>query len=220
MSAWSNFWSRHFPNGLFVTAESEAAIAAQSSRLTTMSSIIDPVQHSPPTQGYGQGNQKRGGLFMGAVYTVTNQTDIFANNVGAVINCTHDLQAYPSYFSAQNNLKSNLGVTFARLTWADSPDQKLDANDIKGAVTFIHEKRSQGVSVLVHCVMGVSRSATLVTAYLVASTKKSVEECIADLKTKREEANPNDNFVGQLKEFEAELLALELKDLTAESSPK
>ena len=111
------------------------------------------------------------------------------------------------------NLKQNLGITFARLVWADSAEQQLSLGDITGAVQFIHETRSKGISVLVHCVMGISRSATLVVAYMVAATKKSVDECVAELKMKRAVISPNENFLNQLKGFEEELQKMELPEL-------
>jgi len=211
-----NALKQQFPNGFFVSAESEAAIALQSEKLIKMDIVYAPVHHSPPNVGFGPGCQALGGVFMGALYTVTNQPEIFSNNVGVVINCTHDLSAYPAYHTATRRMKEKLGITFARLVWADSDVQKLEAGDIKGAVGFIHETRAKGISVLVHCVMGVSRSATLVVAYMVATTKMSVDECLAELRGKRESTNPNDGFISQLKEMEAELKAMELAPLSAQ----
>jgi protein-tyrosine phosphatase len=208
-----------FPNGVFVTTSSEAALATESAKLTGLNPVYLPVQHSPVLPGYGPGNQALGGVFIGALYSVTNQSDVFSNNVGVIINCTHDLKAYPAYHKAAQNLKQNLGVSVARLQWADSDTQELELADVVQAVNYIHATRRRGVSVLVHCVMGVSRSATLVLAYMVALEKKSVEECLAVLKEKRECAMPNPNFFRQLKSFEGALMEMVLEELKPLKEP-
>jgi protein-tyrosine phosphatase len=58
--------------------------------------------------------------------------------------------------------------------------------------------------VLVHCAAGVSRSATLVIAYIMESQKKSVEDAYAYVKSKRPIIHPNDHFLDQLKNFQEE----------------
>lgn len=55
-------------------------------------------------------------------------------------------------------------------------------------------------SVLVHCAAGISRSATIVCAYLMQKCRLSVEEAINWIKTKRP-ISPNNGFVRQLELF-------------------
>ena len=54
-------------------------------------------------------------------------------------------------------------------------------------------------SVLVHCYHGKSRSAALVTAFLMAKYKMSVEKALGLLKSKRKSVNPNPGFMAQLR---------------------
>ena len=72
---------------------------------------------------------------------------------------------------------------------------------------FIESALSQGTSVLVHCVAGVSRSVTAVCAYLLfkayqndenLKTKLSVENVISTIQETRPNAIPNDSFQEQL----------------------
>ena len=61
--------------------------------------------------------------------------------------------------------------------------------------------------VLVHCIFGKSRSATIVIAYLIWKKKISLEEVLNFVKQKREMAVPNIGFKKQLQIFEELLKA-------------
>ncbi|GJP29007.1 hypothetical protein CLOM_g13 [Closterium sp. NIES-68] len=63
--------------------------------------------------------------------------------------------------------------------------------------------RSGGI--LVHCVAGMSRSATVVIAYLMARKGLSFQEAFAHVKKCRPIAQPNYGFMRQLEKFEAYL---------------
>lgn len=68
---------------------------------------------------------------------------------------------------------------------------------------FIQEAREQGTSCLVHCKMGVSRSASVVLAYLMKENNWSYEYAYQFTKQKRACINPNDGFKQQLKTYES-----------------
>ena len=59
--------------------------------------------------------------------------------------------------------------------------------------------------ILVHCAAGVSRSATIVIAYIMWDKKLSYEDALNFVQSKRN-VNPNPGFVEQLKIFEKELI--------------
>lgn len=75
----------------------------------------------------------------------------------------------------------------------------LDYLDV--CLDFIEDSRREG-SVLVHCFAGVSRSAAIITAYLMKSEQLSLEDTIESLKQSCESVCPNDGFLEQLKMFE------------------
>ena len=56
-------------------------------------------------------------------------------------------------------------------------------------------------SVLVHCQAGVSRSATIVCAYIMQKLNKNAEEAIAFVRSRRRWVSPNHGFVAQLELF-------------------
>ncbi|XP_071152429.1 dual specificity protein phosphatase 12-like isoform X2 [Mytilus edulis] len=66
---------------------------------------------------------------------------------------------------------------------------------------FIEEGVKSG-AVLVHCVAGVSRSVTMVMAYLMEKNGMSFDDALKLVQQKRKYANPNDGFIKQLKLYE------------------
>ncbi|KAF8261645.1 protein-tyrosine phosphatase-like protein [Lactarius quietus] len=55
--------------------------------------------------------------------------------------------------------------------------------------------------VLVHCFMGISRSATVVIAYLIATSQMTPHEALATVRAKRAIVRPNRGFMAQLHEY-------------------
>ncbi|KAF1859104.1 hypothetical protein Lal_00000930 [Lupinus albus] len=68
-------------------------------------------------------------------------------------------------------------------------------------IDFIDRSRKEG-SVLVHCFAGVSRSAAVITAYLMRTEHLSLEDALESLRQSCEFVCPNDGFLEQLKLFE------------------
>lgn len=72
------------------------------------------------------------------------------------------------------------------------------------AAKFIENGVNSGGRVLVHCLVGVSRSATLALAYLMISRKMTAQEAIRAVRMNRD-IHPNDGFVQQLSDLDNEL---------------
>lgn len=75
----------------------------------------------------------------------------------------------------------------------------LDYLDV--CLDFIDESRKKG-SVLVHCFAGVSRSAAIITAYLMRTERISLDDALESLRQSNEAVCPNDGFLEQLSMFE------------------
>ncbi|XP_070622687.1 LOW QUALITY PROTEIN: dual specificity protein phosphatase 10-like [Erythrolamprus reginae] len=69
------------------------------------------------------------------------------------------------------------------------------------------EAHQSGKGVLVHCQAGVSRSATIVIAYLMKHTLMTMGDAYKYVKSRRPVISPNLNFMGQLLQFETDLNA-------------
>nr|XP_046264210.1 dual specificity protein phosphatase 22-B [Scatophagus argus] len=93
-------------------------------------------------------------------------------------------------------------MTYLCISAADLPTQNLTQH-FKQSITFMHESRLKGEGCLVHCLAGVSRSVTLVVAYIMTVTRLGWQEALAAVKVVRPCAGPNLGFQRQLQEFEA-----------------
>ena len=69
-------------------------------------------------------------------------------------------------------------------------------------IQVIDKAKQEGKQVLVHCAAGVSRSPTLVIAYIMWSQKKTRRQAYEYVSSKRPIIDPNDNFMDQLAIFE------------------
>jgi atypical dual specificity phosphatase len=68
-------------------------------------------------------------------------------------------------------------------------------------------EEDENANVVVHCVCGVSRSPTIVVAYLMATQGMSLSDSLSHVKAKRVISCPNSGFMSQLADYEEELKA-------------
>ena len=83
----------------------------------------------------------------------------------------------------------------------DIPSEDLLSHFTR-TISFISSGQENGV-VLVHCYHGKSRSAAVVTAYLMNKHKLGVERALEMLRRKRKCVQPNPGFMAQLRLWEA-----------------
>ncbi|XP_074562844.1 dual specificity protein phosphatase 1-like, partial [Curcuma longa] len=86
----------------------------------------------------------------------------------------------------------------------DTPETELDKH-FDECFNFIDEGRSSGGSVLVHCFAGMSRSVTIVLAYLMKKNHITLHEALSLVRSKRPHVAPNHGFMTQLENFEKSL---------------
>ncbi|KAM7110717.1 dual specificity protein phosphatase 26 isoform 1-T1 [Molossus nigricans] len=110
---------------------------------------------------------------------------------------THVLNASHSRWRGTPEAYEGLGIRYLGVEAHDSPAFDMSIH-FQTAADFIHRALSQpGGKILVHCAVGVSRSATLVLAYLMLYHHLTLVEAIKKVKDHRG-IIPNRGFLRQL----------------------
>ncbi|XP_010004516.1 PREDICTED: dual specificity protein phosphatase 22-A-like [Chaetura pelagica] len=131
------------------------------------------------------------GLYLGNIHDSEDRDSLHRNGVTHLITAT-------VFVSLQD-------MTYLCISASDSSSQNL-LQHFKECIKFIHECRLGGGGCLVHCLAGVSRSTTILVAYLMTVTELGWESCLAATRASRSYASPNCGFQQQLQEYEATLL--------------
>ncbi|KAF8186844.1 hypothetical protein K438DRAFT_1595981 [Mycena galopus ATCC 62051] len=82
------------------------------------------------------------------------------------------------------------------------------------AITFIQAELDKGRGVLVHCQAGMSRSVTIVAAYLMYTEKIDTEAALDIIRQARPNIDPNPGFLQQLEIFHKAAFKISRKDQT------
>ena len=129
-------------------------------------------------------------LYLGSEWNASNRDELLENNVGFILNVTQEIDNFfPEDFEYKN----------VRLH--DIPSSSLSPffND---TYAFIEKAKNNGKSCLVHCKMGISRSAATVIAYLMKKKEYDIGKATQFVRDKRSIIAPNEGFQRQLFEYD------------------
>uniref|UniRef100_A0A671MDQ4 Dual specificity protein phosphatase 26 n=2 Tax=Sinocyclocheilus anshuiensis TaxID=1608454 RepID=A0A671MDQ4_9TELE len=124
-----------------------------------------------------------------SLYIEENCAEIRRHRFTHVLNCAHSSRR-------GGEIYDGMGITYMGIDAYDSPTYDMSANFNKAA-EFIHTALKEGGKILVHCHVGVSRSATIVLAYLMLKHNMTLVEAIQKVKEGRG-VFPNRGFLRQL----------------------
>ncbi|XP_070264429.1 dual specificity protein phosphatase 4 isoform X1 [Myotis yumanensis] len=129
-----------------------------------------------------------------------------------------------AYHAARRDMLDALGITALLNVSSDCPNHfeghyqykcipvednhKADISSwFMEAIEYIDAVKECRGRVLVHCQAGISRSATICLAYLMMKKRVRLEEAFEFVKQRRSIISPNFSFMGQLLQFESQVLA-------------
>ncbi|KAM8928964.1 protein phosphatase Slingshot homolog 3 isoform 2-T2 [Lycaon pictus] len=134
-------------------------------------------------------------LYLGSEWNAANLEELQRNRVSHILNMAREIDNfYPERFIYHN----------VRL-WDEESAQLLP--HWKETHRFVEAARAQGTRVLVHCKMGVSRSAATVIAYAMKQYGWSLEQALRHVQELRPIARPNPGFLRQLQTYQGILTA-------------
>lgn len=128
-------------------------------------------------------------LYLGSEWNAANFEELQKNNVGYILNVTREIDNFfPESFTYMNIRVYDVEATDLLSHWPDT-------------YNFINTARKSGQAVLVHCKMGVSRSASTVIAYAMKQQHWSLDVALAYTRDRRSIVKPNEGFMKQLQTY-------------------
>ncbi|XP_027366756.1 protein-tyrosine-phosphatase MKP1-like [Abrus precatorius] len=126
-------------------------------------------------------------VYLGSDTVAKNHELLRQNGITHVLNCVGFV--CPEYFQTH--------FVYKTLWLQDSPSEDI-TSILYDVFDYFEDVRQQGGRVLVHCCQGVSRSTSLVIAYLMWREGQSFEDAFQYVKNARGVTNPNMGFACQL----------------------
>lgn len=108
----------------------------------------------------------------------------------------------PEYYGGAHR---HPGVEYMIVPAIDHPEYDISAA-IPMTIAFIAKAKAMGQKILIHCHMGISRSATVILSFLMAFHGMPLDTALTFLKSKRSIVNPNTGFLKYLKKIESNSL--------------
>lgn len=133
-------------------------------------------------------------LYLGCRKVATCLPSLKTNGITNVLNVTSSI---PNKFVAA-------GLTYKQIAVEDSHDVNM-IQHLPEAFAFIEKARVSGERVLVHCHAGMSRSVTVILAYLMKFFNHTLDSAYEHVKQIKSDISPNFSFMGQLLEYECTL---------------
>ncbi|XP_053276672.1 protein phosphatase Slingshot homolog 1 isoform X2 [Pleuronectes platessa] len=129
-------------------------------------------------------------VYLGSEWNASNLEELQETGVGYILNVTREIDNFfPGTFSYHNIRVYDEEATDLLAHWNDT-------------YNFIVKAKKNQSKCLVHCKMGVSRSASTVIAFAMKEHGWSLEKAYNFVKQKRSITRPNPSFMRQLAEYE------------------
>lgn len=129
-------------------------------------------------------------LWVGDRRSCCNKKSLIDHNIQMIVSAVQGAVAHHPF--SFNYEKANL---------VDVDGENI-LNDIERLLPQIRRSIQEKQGVLVHCMQGASRSATIVAAYLIKYHRMGADEALDFMREKRSLVNPNQGYRDQLYEFE------------------
>uniref|UniRef100_A0A8C2HEJ1 Dual specificity phosphatase 8 n=1 Tax=Cyprinus carpio TaxID=7962 RepID=A0A8C2HEJ1_CYPCA len=130
-------------------------------------------------------------LYLGSQRDVLNKELMTQNGITYVLNASNTCPK-PDFVSDNHFMRIPVNDSYCEelLPWLEKTNE------------FIDKAKLSNCRVIVHCLAGISRSATIAIAYIMKTMGLSSDDAYRFVKDRRPTISPNFNFLGQLLEFE------------------
>lgn len=139
-------------------------------------------------------------LWIGDIRSPCNKNSLMEHNIETIISAVYGATAYHPF---------DFNYEIANLR--DTNDENI-LGEIERLLPEIRRSIEDNKGVLIHCMQGASRSATIAAAYLIRYHDMGAEQALKFIKDRRSCVNPNQGYRDQLKEFEISVMNSYIRD--------
>jgi hypothetical protein len=129
------------------------------------------------------------GIFLGSVYAANDRSQLYHHKIQCILDLSDG--AIVQYPEIQY-------CTFKNII--DHPHQPM-THLFPTTLGFLTYCQRNGLRLLVNCHMGISRSTTIIIAYLIHYHNMTVLHSLSYIRSKRPKVKPNDGFLRELEKF-------------------
>ncbi|KAA8578564.1 dual specificity protein phosphatase 5 [Etheostoma spectabile] len=161
-----------------------------------VNSLSEKVSHRKPDYDQGKPVEILPFLYLGSAYHASRQDYLSDLHITALLNVSRrDLQPAKGHYNYK---------------WIPVEDNNMAdiSSHFQEAIDFIDHVMQSGGKVLVHCEAGISRSPTICMAYIMRTQQLRLDAAFDIIKQRRAVISPNFSFMGQLLQFESEVLSM------------
>lgn len=134
-------------------------------------------------------------LYIGSIVTSIDTLQLGEIGITHIINCvSNSTNKWPKYTQIP-------GIQYLSIDMGSSKTAII-GNYIKKILCFINNAIENNGKILVHCVKGVSRSSSILIAYLMIMENYSFDYAFDLIKKERPICNPNENLINQLRNID------------------
>ena len=116
-----------------------------------------------------------GFIYLGSDNVAKNYEMLKENGITHVINCARDFSA---------DYHANKDITYLSFHLKDHVQENIESVFYE-VIDFMEKAKAAGGRVYVHCVQGISRSSTMIIAYLIFSQRMTQEEALSLVRSRR-----------------------------------
>jgi protein-tyrosine phosphatase len=150
-------------------------------------------------------NPAGGALFLASEFGAASTHVFHCLGISAVVNAAGGPNGVPNHFEAE-------GVAYVSYALQDQPGENILAHGIREGTVRISEFLAQQKRVMVHCSAGLSRSATIVVAWMMRELDLTLAQAVAQVTAGRgRQLQINPSFWMSLAQWERELRPTEYR---------
>eukprot|EP01111_Echinosteliopsis_oligospora_P012004 TRINITY_DN4073_c0_g1_i1.p1 TRINITY_DN4073_c0_g1~~TRINITY_DN4073_c0_g1_i1.p1 ORF type:complete len:228 (+),score=65.24 TRINITY_DN4073_c0_g1_i1:119-802(+) len=143
-------------------------------------------------------------LYVGDVYAAHNTNELQKRGFTHIVNCVPGVK--PAF---EDDFK------YLYIPMLDCATEAI-SDQFNASFEFIHDALSNHGRVLVHCLQGMSRSATIASAYVMKALHVSADEAVSILQAKRGIVRPNYGFMIQLEFYGKQMEKQKEEEISAQ----